>query len=44
MSKQEIMCTTVGEMLDMISCDAIYSGDARPKKPKPTLEQIFSWR
>lgn len=41
MSKQEIMCTTVGEMLDMISCDAIYRGDAKPAKRKPTLGQIF---
>lgn len=41
MSKQEIMCTTVGEMLDMISCDAIYRGDAKPAKPKLTQEQIY---
>lgn len=32
MTKQEIMVTKVGELRDMISCLAIYSGSAKPKK------------
>lgn len=36
MSKQEIMCTRYGEMLDMISCFSIQNG-AKPKKKKRKL-------
>lgn len=32
MSRQEILVTRYGEMLDMISCLAIYNGSAKPKK------------
>lgn len=41
MQTQEIMCTTIGEMLDMVSCDSIYNGNAKPKKRKLTLQEIF---
>lgn len=34
MSRQEILCTRTGEMLDMINCMAIYNGQAKPKKQK----------
>ncbi len=33
MGKQEILCTTYGEMCDMISCFSIFNG-AKPKKKK----------
>lgn len=36
MEKREIMATRYGEMLDMISCFAIYNG-AEPKKQKRKL-------
>ena len=34
MEKREILCTPYGEMVDMISCMAIYNGTARQKKKK----------
>lgn len=34
MRKQEILATRYGEMVDMISCFAIYNGGAKPKKKK----------
>ncbi len=37
MTKQEIMVTKVGELRDMISCLAIYSGSANPKKKQRNL-------
>lgn len=36
MTRQEILCTRVGEMRDMIACLSIYNG-AEPKKPKKRL-------
>lgn len=37
MARQEILVTRVGEMLDMISCLAIYNGTARPKRKRRKL-------
>ena len=37
MTKQEIMVTKIGEMRDMISCLAIYNGNARPKPARKNL-------
>lgn len=34
MSKQEILVTRIGEMLDMISCLSIYEGAALPRQEK----------
>lgn len=34
MTRQEIMCTPLGEMQDMIACLSIYEGLAEPKKIK----------
>lgn len=34
MSKQEILCTPYGEMLDMLACHSIYEGGVKPKKKK----------
>ena len=34
MAKQEILLTRYGEMLDMISCYAIYNGNAKEKHAK----------
>lgn len=31
MSRQEILCTSWAEMMDMISCLSIYEGNAKPK-------------
>lgn len=36
MSRQEILCTRVGEMRDMIACLAVYNG-ADPKKNNKRL-------
>ena len=41
MSKQEILCTPIGEMLDMMSCMAIFEGGAKEKEPPMTMEEIF---
>lgn len=37
MSKEEILCTPIGEMLDMLSCLAIYNG-AKEKTPKKKMK------
>lgn len=39
MTKQEIMVTKVGELRDMISCLAIYSGSARPKQKALSFQE-----
>ncbi len=36
MSKQEILCTRIGEMRDMIACFAIRNG----AEPKPKQKQL----
>lgn len=36
MDKQEILCTRIGEMRDMIACLAIFNG----AKPKPKHEKL----
>ena len=41
MSKQEILCTPIGEMLDMLSCLAIYEGGLKEKKPKMPMEEVL---
>ena len=38
MDKKEILCTSVGEMQDMISCMAIENGLATQKPPKRTMD------
>ena len=40
MSKEEILCTTTGEMSDMFACMAIYSGTMKPKR-KQSMESII---
>lgn len=44
MSKQEIVVTPFGEMMDMISCLAIYNGTAKPKKRKLTYLEAIKLR
>lgn len=44
MNRQEIMHTRYGEMLDMISCLAVYSGAATEKKKKMRMEDILQMR
>ena len=44
MSTQEIMVTTYGEMVDMISCLSIYEGGAKPKKPRMRYEDVMKLR
>lgn len=41
MSKLEILCTTTGEMSDMLACMAIYSGNMRPKRKRAMEDIIF---
>ena len=43
MSRQEILCTRVGEMRDMIACLSIYNG-ADPKKKKLSYEEAVKLR
>jgi hypothetical protein len=40
MSKAEILATTTGEMMDMLACMQIYSGNMRNKK-KFSMETIL---
>lgn len=40
MSKQEILATRLGEMLDMLDCNAIAHG-AEPKAAKRSLDDIL---
>ena len=40
MSKQEILATALGEMLDMLDCNAIAHG-AEPKSAKRSLDDIL---
>lgn len=37
MSKEEIYCTPIGEMMDMLSCLAIFEGGAKEKLPKKKM-------
>lgn len=39
MKRREILCTTYGEMLDMISCLAIYNG-AEPAQSPSTVTSV----
>lgn len=41
MSRQETLNTLYGEMLDMISCLAVYNGTAVPKKEKLSFEDAI---
>lgn len=42
MQKQEILCTTFGEMQDMISCEAIAHGFAEEDRaPELTQEEML---
>ena len=41
MGKEEILCTPIGEMLDMISCLSIYEGGAKQKPPKLSFDEIL---
>ena len=46
MDRQEILITRYGEMLDMITCIAIYNGSLVPKeeKKKLTYDEIMALR
>lgn len=42
MSKQEILSTPIGEMMDMLACFSIVEGGAEPKKKhKMTMEELL---
>ena len=41
MSRQETLNTLYGEMLDLISCLAVYNGVAVPKKEKLSFEEAI---
>lgn len=40
MSKEEVLITPYGEMIDMLNCQAIDNG-AKQKEPKVTQEEIW---
>jgi hypothetical protein len=42
MGKKEILCTPIGEMLDMLSCLSIYEGGAKQKPPKMRMEDFLN--
>ncbi|MBQ6840414.1 MAG: hypothetical protein IJO45_06945 [Oscillospiraceae bacterium] len=45
MSRREIMATRYGEMLDMVSCFAIYNGaEAKKKKRKLSFDEVLALR
>lgn len=45
MSRQEILCTRVGEMRDMIACLSIYNGaDPKDQKRKLSYEDAVKLR
>ena len=41
MSRQETLNTLYGEMLDLISCLAVYNGVAKPAKEALTFEEAL---
>lgn len=41
MGKEEILCTPIGEMMDMLSCLAIYEGGAKQKPPKMSFQEFM---
>lgn len=45
MGKEEILCTPIGEMMDMLSCLSIYEGGAKEKesssKRKMSMEEFL---
>lgn len=41
MSKQEILITPIGEMMDMLACFSIFEGAAKPKKPKMNFNDFI---
>ena len=41
MSRQETLNTLYGEMLDLISCLAVYNGAAKPKKEKLSFDEAL---
>ncbi len=41
MGKEEILCTPIGEMMDMLSCLSIYEGGAKEKAPKMSMEEFL---
>lgn len=44
MQKREIMATRYGEMLDMISCFAVYNGAELKEKKEWTFEEVMELR
>lgn len=42
MTRQETMLTPYGEMLDLISCLAIYNGGAKEKDRKLSFDEFFA--
>lgn len=46
LSRQEIMTTRVGEMLDLISCLSIYNGGSKLKKERKrmTYEEVMAMK
>lgn len=41
MGKEEILCTPIGEMMDMLSCLSIYEGGAKEKAPRMSMEEFL---
>ena len=41
MSKQEILITPIGEMMDMLACLSVYEGGAEVKPPRMRMEDFL---
>lgn len=44
MDRQEVMCSKLGEMLDMMTCLSIYKGSAEPAKRKMSYDEQIALR
>lgn len=42
MTRQEVMSTRMGDMIDMINCLAIYNGGAKEAPHKMTFDEFFA--
>jgi len=44
MNRREVVYTRFGEFMDLMSCYAIYNGDAKEKKKSLSFDEILALR